>query len=139
MSRQLTIVVGAPHIGEAAIDACIQIKDGSGLILVREPNNPKDANAILFLDLFGRPVGYVQRKVAAIVARWMDEGYLVSAKCIRGTRFIGYSMTGSKVYKDFKYPKAAIYREDPPSINVHDDIDININIDFKRKREKENV
>lgn len=111
--REVTLVVGARRMGRSVTEACIALDEGSGLILVREPNNPSDANAIRLLDIFGRPVGYVQRKVATVVAKWMDEGFLVSGKCTRAAIYIGYNVAPRGVYMVYKYPRAAIYREDP--------------------------
>jgi hypothetical protein len=100
-------------MGPAACDACIALEEGGPVILAREPDNPHDRNAIKCLDLFGREMGYVQRAVAAIVAKWMDEGFMVSAKCIRRSKLRGRQRLGFLEFLHHSYPRAAIYREDP--------------------------
>jgi len=62
----------------------IGLESGQPLLLEREPNNPKDANAILVRDLFGAAAGYIERRVAAQVAPVMDSGVMVMAKIKRG-------------------------------------------------------
>lgn len=137
--REVTMIVGARHMGAAAANAAIALENGAPLILDREPNNPSDRNAIIVRDIYGRATGYVQREVAAIVAKWMDEGYLVSAKCIRKAKFDGVSVEGNVYYKLYKYPRAAIYREDPPAIGTEDDISIVPPPEVIRKRKKEDA
>lgn len=111
--REVTLIVGANHMGMSAADACIALEDGAAVILSREPDNPHDRNAIKCLDLFGREMGYVQREVAAIVARWMDEGFMVSSKCIRRARLYKRTHRSLLEFRHYSYPRAAIYREDP--------------------------
>jgi hypothetical protein len=111
--REVTLIVGANHMSLSAADACIALEEGAPVILVREPNNPHDGNAIKCLDLFGREMGYVQREVAAIVARWMDEGFMVSSKCIRKSQYRARRKMGLLEYRHYTYPRAAIYREEP--------------------------
>lgn len=128
-------------MGRLAADAALAIQNGAPLILDREPDNPHDRNAIIVRDIFGRAAGYVQREVAAIVARWMDEGYLVSAKCIRKAIFdgVGFDENG-RPCSWFKYPRAAIYREDPKASDVDTDISIVPSIDISiRERKKEDA
>lgn len=105
--REVTLVVGSRHMGEGAIKACLELSRGSPLILVREPHNPNDGNAIKVLNITGAPVGYVQREVAVIVRQWMDLKLSVSSKVIREPKYY-------RGRRGMKYPKAVIY-VDPPA------------------------
>jgi len=55
------------------------MKVGDRLELVREPDNPYDANAIR-IDWRGRKLGYVPRRDNAAVARQMDRGAPLEAR-----------------------------------------------------------
>jgi HIRAN domain len=44
--------------------------------LVREPDNPADANAIAVLNLYGQKLGFVNRGIAAEYAALIDHGYI---------------------------------------------------------------
>jgi hypothetical protein len=55
------------------------MKVGDRLELVREPDNPYDANA-LRVDWRGRKLGYVPRRDNAAVARQMDRGTALEAR-----------------------------------------------------------
>jgi hypothetical protein len=127
--REVTLVVGARHMGLPALKACLELQNGAPLILAREPGNPHDANAIKLLDMFGRPVGYVQREVAAIVARWMDEGFLVSSKVIKAP-----NLKNGRMDMRLRYPRAAIYREEPPALEAETSFDTEDEIE--RHKEK---
>ena len=58
-----------------------ELRPGVSLELVREPDNPYDANAIA-VHWRGRRVGYVPREANAEVARMMDNGALARAVVI---------------------------------------------------------
>jgi hypothetical protein len=107
--REKTIIVGARHMGPAVQQACKELTEGCPLIVVREPKNPHDGNAIKLVDLFGRPVGYVQRNVAAQVAPVMDRGFTVLARCIRACQ---PQVIRGVLY--LSYPRAVLWSE-PPS------------------------
>ena len=56
-----------------------RMKRGDRLVLVREPANPHDPNAVR-IEWQGRMLGYVPRKDNADLARQMDHGARVSAR-----------------------------------------------------------
>ena len=55
---------------------------GDALTLVREPDNPHDANAIR-VEWNGRTLGYVPRAENARVARQLDQGVPLAARMSR--------------------------------------------------------
>lgn len=59
---------------------------GDPVGLFREPDNPKDSNAIQTLNMEEQPFGYIQREKAAILAPWMDNGIAYTAKVIRAPK-----------------------------------------------------
>jgi hypothetical protein len=107
--REETLVVGARHMGLRAVKACLELTLEAPLILVREPYNPHDANAILLLNIFGTPVGYVQRAVAARVAGWMDAGMAVTGRVIRAP-----NLRSGRVRMRLRYPRAELRVQEPP-------------------------
>ena len=56
-----------------------QLRVGNALKLVREPDNPHDANAIR-VEWEGRMLGYVPRRENAHLARQMDRGAAIEAR-----------------------------------------------------------
>ena len=56
-----------------------EIKVGDALALIREPDNPHDANAVR-IEWNGRKLGYVPRRDNAHLARQMDHGAAVEAR-----------------------------------------------------------
>lgn len=58
-----------------------QMKVGDALALVREPQNPHDANAVR-VEWKGQPLGYVPRRENADVARQIDRGNAVRARIV---------------------------------------------------------
>lgn len=56
-----------------------EIKVGDALMLVREPDNPHDTNAVR-IDWNGRKLGYVPRRENAHLARQMDRGAAVEGR-----------------------------------------------------------
>lgn len=56
-----------------------EITTGQPLMLVREPGNPHDANAIR-VEWKGRKLGYVPRRENSDLARQMDRGAAVEAR-----------------------------------------------------------
>jgi len=63
-----------------------QMKEGESLVLVREPDNPHDMNAVR-VDWKGRPLGYIPRTENAAVARQMDRGSKLQARITKLTRY----------------------------------------------------
>jgi hypothetical protein len=61
-----------------------EMKPGDVLTLVREPDNPHDANAVR-VEWNGSRLGYIPRRENADVARQMDRGALVKARIVRLT------------------------------------------------------
>ncbi|MFN0039562.1 MAG: HIRAN domain-containing protein [Burkholderiales bacterium] len=59
-----------------------QIRLGDALVLVREPENPHDANAVR-VDWNGHILGYVPRKENAAIARQLDRGNRLQARIVR--------------------------------------------------------
>lgn len=55
---------------------------GDSLALVREPQNPHDANAVR-VEWKGQPLGYVPRRDNSDVARQMDRGAPVKARIVK--------------------------------------------------------
>lgn len=62
-----------------------ELKPGDRLELVREPDNPYDANAVR-VEWSGRKLGYVPRSENAALAWAMDRGERVSARISRLAR-----------------------------------------------------
>lgn len=65
---------GVGLFGGRAFECMKQLEPGQRLILSREPANRRDRNAIIVSEITGQPVGYVARKVAAVVAPGIDSG-----------------------------------------------------------------
>src|SRR5689334_12634047 len=63
-----------------------RMKEGEPLSLVREPENPYDANAVR-VDWNGHPLGYIPRTENAAVARQMDRGNRLQARITKLTRY----------------------------------------------------
>lgn len=77
-----TTVVGVTYNNRQAIVS--QLQAGSGIRLVREPDNPADANAIRVEDSQQRQCGYLKKELAAVLAPLFDQhGQPVAATVIR--------------------------------------------------------
>lgn len=63
----------------AAAEVWREMKTGDRLELVREPDNPYDANAVR-VEWRGHCLGYVPRRDNAAVARQMDRGNALEAR-----------------------------------------------------------
>jgi len=76
----ITNVVGMSHIPwHAYLDLDRYIGKG-GFYLLREPDNPSDANAVMvYLEGFGE-TGYIKRSLAGILAPLMDRGVEIGAE-----------------------------------------------------------
>jgi len=73
-----------------------EIVPGEELLLMREPDNRFDTNAIIVLSRSKKQLGYVNRNLAFDVAKAMDEGVVVKcfASMITGA---GYSLKGVNI------------------------------------------
>lgn len=67
------------HAGKALWS---QMQVGDALTLIREPDNPYDANAVR-VEWQGQKIGYVPRRENADVARFMDRGRELEARIAR--------------------------------------------------------
>lgn len=61
-----------------------ELKPGDMLVLIREPDNPYDANAVR-VEWNGERLGYIPRRENADVARQMDRGAAVKARIVKLT------------------------------------------------------
>jgi len=59
-----------------------QMQVGDALTLIREPDNPHDAQAVR-VEWRGHKIGYVPRRENADVARFMDGGQTLVARIVR--------------------------------------------------------
>ncbi len=65
---------GTYYRGNFAIQCARSLMSGDGLIVVREPSNSHDCNAIqVFYE--HQCIGYVGREYACDIAPWMDQGW----------------------------------------------------------------
>jgi hypothetical protein len=69
----------AKVLGAEALQRYESIGPVQPLMLVPEPGNPVDPNAVLLNDLYGKPVGYVAREDAAEVAAKIASGWVLMA------------------------------------------------------------
>lgn len=79
------VVQSSPLAGFRYYDATAlwdEMKVGDALTLVREPDNPHDANAV-GVEWRGHKLGYVPRRENADVARQIDRGINVKARISR--------------------------------------------------------
>jgi hypothetical protein len=65
-----------------APDVWRDVRAGDRLVLVREPGNPYDPNAVR-IDWQGRQLGYLPRSENAAVARQLDRGTALEARVAR--------------------------------------------------------
>jgi hypothetical protein len=71
--------VAGLHFGVISID---QIGVDETVVLVAEPKNKADANAVR-MEIGGRKLGYVNRIQAPAVKGWMERGHIVSGSVFR--------------------------------------------------------
>lgn len=76
-------VRGAHFFGQAGLETHAKAKVGDPMILTREPTNPNDSNAIIVATPEDQPIGYIAREYAAILAPWMDRGWVYMGKIIQ--------------------------------------------------------
>jgi HIRAN domain len=78
------VVQDSPLAGARYYDAAAvwnELRRGDPLVLVREPGNPHDANAIR-VEWKGRMLGYVPRRQNADLARQLDRGMAAEARVL---------------------------------------------------------
>ena len=85
MPFERTVFLTECHLaGTAEIDDILvktrNVETGTPLVMKRMPTDAQDARAIAALSAAGDIVGYVPRRYAAVFARLMDAGKLLSAK-----------------------------------------------------------
>ena len=76
-------IVRGPKLFRLGVLRMSEFLVGDPVGLFREPDNPKDSNAIQVLDMAEQPFGYIAREKAAILAPWMDRGWFYTAKVIQ--------------------------------------------------------
>jgi len=79
------LVQDSPLAGYRYAEAALvwpQLREGDALELVREPDNPHDANAVR-VDWRGHKLGYVPRRENAAVAWGLDRGAPLRARVSR--------------------------------------------------------
>ena len=83
-SHFVTKVVGVSFEGRQAVVQTLSA--GEELLVVREANNPVDANAIALTTLAGRQVGFLRRQIAAELAPRLDGGvrYFAHVSAVTG-------------------------------------------------------
>lgn len=91
--------------GTSRQDVIDGLQKGDPVVLVREPNNIHDRNAVL-VTARGRGIGYLPRNCAHIVAQWMDSRPGKIAGSIRLIKrgiiadvaiVIGFGMTSTQI------------------------------------------
>ena len=96
MPQMLTYIVGA-HYRVGAREAIAELRAEEALTLRREPLNPHDRNAVAVFDACGQQLGYVPRQDAPTVAKVMDLGLPIIARCrAAGTTSIDISWEVSR-------------------------------------------
>jgi len=71
MPQMLTYIIGSRfHAG--APQAVLRLRRGEELVLLREPSNPHDRNAVAVHAQDGQKLGYVPRQDAPSVAKELD-------------------------------------------------------------------
>jgi hypothetical protein len=75
----ITRVVGCRHHMHGSV-RLEDLSPGDRLMLISEPDNPQDANAILVMTDKGHMLGYVRRTIARRLAMRLDEGARMQAR-----------------------------------------------------------
>ena len=81
-------IVRGPKLFRRGVHRMSEFLVGDPVGLFREPDNPVDSNAIQTLTMNEQPFGYIQREKAAILAPWMDKGWVHTAVVIRAPAVI---------------------------------------------------
>ena len=88
-----TRVAGVTFDGRQSIVA--QLSIGEQILLIREPTNFYDPNAIRVERKKGQQIGYLNRFLAANLVRFFDthnEPVFANVQCLTGSRQNGYSL-----------------------------------------------
>lgn len=72
--RVLTVIVGG-RFHPGAMDRIAKLEEGEQVLLLREPENPFDRNAVAVKSTDGVMLGHVPRADAPLIARALDEFY----------------------------------------------------------------
>jgi hypothetical protein len=92
-SHICTRVAGVTFNGRQSIVA--QLSIGEQILLIREPTNYYDHNAIRVERKKGQQIGYLNRFLAANLVRFFDthnEPVSANVQCLTGSRQNGYSL-----------------------------------------------
>jgi hypothetical protein len=116
-------------LGQGALTTYWSLVGNQPLLLVPEPTNTNDRNAILVTDLVGAPCGYVAREHAAAVGVLIRQGWVLMAKVLSPAptkthcRILIWSdgEAEREVESEFKIDRAKSKKK----------IDFNIKIDFE--------
>lgn len=73
LSEVKTKIVGVTFEGRQK--AVARVRQGQTLLLVREPTNPRDKNAILITTTGNETLGHLSANLAEQVAPWLDQGH----------------------------------------------------------------
>jgi hypothetical protein len=87
-------IVGNNYRSIADQVALRNAEDGDELVLVREPDNKFDSNAVQVHDTAGHFLGYIPKSMNSDVAAHLDEGYVPDV-CL---------FEGGRVYIEFEQP-----------------------------------
>ena len=95
---QSSLAAGLRHHDAKAV--WVHMRVGDTLALVREPDNPNDANAVR-LEWQGRMLGYLPREDNADVARQLDRGAGLQARIAELARYRNHRLKlGVEIYRD---------------------------------------
>lgn len=75
-----TVVVGGPH-HDGALERTQGLILGERLLLMREPANPYDKNAVAVMTTDGQKLGYIPRGDAKRIASILDAELGIAAYC----------------------------------------------------------
>jgi hypothetical protein len=98
MNKINTEIRGAGLISPMALVEYRALSPGQPLVLVRERDNPVDANAIIASTALLQPCGYIAKEAAKFVAPELDAGIVWLAKV---------TATG----RAFRYPQVVLWKE----------------------------
>lgn len=82
MSILRTVIVGG-HFHDGALERSKALLVGERLLLLREPTNPFDKNAVAVMSEDGVKLGYIPRTEAPSVAKAIDAGFEPWAETLR--------------------------------------------------------
>lgn len=90
MAKAPTIIAkirGYTFFDQDAIYGYAALIEGDGIVLLREPDNAVDGNAIICErncnECGGHPVGYIDRDSAKKLSQWMDKGWVYTGIIVR--------------------------------------------------------